>query len=450
MAITDPIPATYVSATTFTVATDRTAEFAAGVRVRADCGADGIFTGTVTASSYATATDLTTVSLALDAGSLTANLTDVLHGNDNPASLANHGHTGPADGGVIGTATPTASKIPIADASGKLDPGWLPASLTGDNLIIDGNFDHWLEGTSQTTSGYGSHTMSRSEFNGCAVTHLRGEFIAGETDNWDAPATYYSRSVVTSVAGATNYARHVWGLGGVTEFVGKQTFSFRSRVPSGATNISVEFIQYFGANGSTTVTGIGSQLVVLSTDWAKRIVTVDIPSVAGKTIGAGNFLALIAWFDAGSSLAPRAANLGQQSGTFDIAQVKLDHSAFATPFVAPNSQDELRRILPYYYTTYSNGVTPGTASRVAALVDRCPTTEWNYSLRFPVPMRAIPSIKIYSPVTGSVGYLYQYDGTPGDKAAHAFNPGTTGVRIYSTLDVANYIAECHIVADARL
>jgi len=131
MAITDPIPATYVSATTFTVATDRTAEFAAGVRVRADCGADGIFTGTVTASSHASGTDLTTVSLALDAGSLTANLTDVLHGNDNPSSLANHGHTGPADGGLI-FAPRFDCRLDLSGSSLLLSP------QSGNRLHIDG------------------------------------------------------------------------------------------------------------------------------------------------------------------------------------------------------------------------------------------------------------------------------------------------------------------------
>lgn len=91
----------FLSTDTFTVATDRRSEFVTGVRVRADCGTDGTFTGTVTTSSYASGTDLTTVTLSPDAGELTANLTGVLHGNNDPNALANHGHTGPADGGKL-------------------------------------------------------------------------------------------------------------------------------------------------------------------------------------------------------------------------------------------------------------------------------------------------------------------------------------------------------------
>jgi hypothetical protein len=82
------LPATYVSATSFSVAGDLTADFVSGVRVLADCGVDGTPLGTVTAASYAAPN--TTVTVVLDSGALTANLTLAWHGNDIPASLCNH------------------------------------------------------------------------------------------------------------------------------------------------------------------------------------------------------------------------------------------------------------------------------------------------------------------------------------------------------------------------
>ncbi|NDY56634.1 hypothetical protein G3N56_07745 [Desulfovibrio sulfodismutans] len=82
------IAAAFVSAGSFTVAGDLTADFTAGVRVLADCGVDGTPLGVVTGSSYASPN--TTVTVTLDSGSLTANLTHVWHGNDIPASLCNH------------------------------------------------------------------------------------------------------------------------------------------------------------------------------------------------------------------------------------------------------------------------------------------------------------------------------------------------------------------------
>ena len=74
------IAATYVSDTSFSVADDRTAEFALGTRVQASCGTDGTIYGTVTGVSYSSTTDLTTVTVSLDSGGLTGNLTAVLHG----------------------------------------------------------------------------------------------------------------------------------------------------------------------------------------------------------------------------------------------------------------------------------------------------------------------------------------------------------------------------------
>lgn len=95
------IAATYVSATSCTVAGDLSAEIVAGMRVKADCGADGTRKGTVSSATYASGTGLTTLVLTLDTGSLTSNLTGLLHGNDAPDSLANHNHTGTADGGAL-------------------------------------------------------------------------------------------------------------------------------------------------------------------------------------------------------------------------------------------------------------------------------------------------------------------------------------------------------------
>ncbi len=140
------IASTFVSNTSFTVVGDHTGAFAVGVRVQADCGTDGTVYGTVTTSSYASGTDSTTVTLSLDSGSLTANLTGVLHGNDIPASLVNHGHTSQADGGnifatsaqaVTGTSTTLANTPASArqamlsllrDSLGKF-PGVIPPSL---------------------------------------------------------------------------------------------------------------------------------------------------------------------------------------------------------------------------------------------------------------------------------------------------------------------------------
>ena len=73
-----------------------------------------------------------------------------------------------------------------------------------ENLIIDGDFNFWYEGTSQTSSGYGSDTMYANLHSGSTKTVSRQAFTLGQTDVPHNPR-YYSRTVVTSVAGASNY-----------------------------------------------------------------------------------------------------------------------------------------------------------------------------------------------------------------------------------------------------
>lgn len=90
------ITATYLSNLSFTVPGDLTAEFAPGVRVLADCGADGLRLGTVTGATASNGA--TAVTLALDAGELTASLAGVWHGNDVPDSLCNHAAQHAANG----------------------------------------------------------------------------------------------------------------------------------------------------------------------------------------------------------------------------------------------------------------------------------------------------------------------------------------------------------------
>ena len=96
------ITATYVDADTFTVNTDRTAEFSVGRRVKCDCGVDGYKYGTIDSSSYSA---VTTVNLSSGSDNLTSNLTEVEYGiqsEGDTGSVPRHIHEGgEGDGGSI-------------------------------------------------------------------------------------------------------------------------------------------------------------------------------------------------------------------------------------------------------------------------------------------------------------------------------------------------------------
>jgi len=146
---------------------------------------------------------------------------------------------------------------------------------------------------------------------------------------------------------------------GVESFAGETvTLSFYAKADA-SKNIAVEFFQNFGTTGSpsTSVTGIEVTTVSLTASWVKYTVTADIPSITGKTLGTdGNdYLAVAIWLDAGSDSNARTNSLGNQSGTFDIAQVQLEKGSVATDFERRSYGEELALCQRYYYRLTTTG-----------------------------------------------------------------------------------------------
>ena len=218
------------------------------------------------------------------------------------------------------------------------------------NAIINGNFDHWQRGTSFTGNEYGADRWVHARI-GTTHTASRQPFTLGQTAVPDEPA-YFCRTIVSSVAGAGNLSRLDQRIEDVRTFAGQQiTASFWAKADA-AKPIAVDFVQYFGSGGSPSadVTGIGTTKVTLSTSWQKITMTATVPSVSGKTLGSdGNsHLRLNVWFDAGSSFNSRTDTLGQQSGTFDIAQVQIEAGPVVTPFERRPIGAELSLCQRYY------------------------------------------------------------------------------------------------------
>ncbi len=239
-----------------------------------------------------------------------------------------------------------------------LDRAGSAGALMFRNRAEDGALNFWYEGTSQTGSGYGSDTMWRNDATGTTKTHTQQKLTPGvDLPCLDAPSlVYFSRTVVTSVAGANNYAVKYQNIDDVRTLAGKQVMlSFYAK--SDATkNIAVAFSQCFGSGGSTTVR-VTSQLVALSSTWHRYSVQVTLPSIAGKTIGTDSYLQFGFWFDAGSSAVATysIANVGQQSGTFDIAGVQLEEGTAATPFEELPIEVSKQRVDRYYELISVNG-----------------------------------------------------------------------------------------------
>ena len=273
----------------------------------------------------------------------------------------------------------------MSKARGLADLGnaYSDGALSNRNAVINGNFDVWQRGISQTSSAYGSDDRwANYNFGSTKVASQQG-FTLGQTDVVGNPK-YYSRTVVTSVAGAGNYVLKRQSVEGVTTFSGETvTFTFWAKADANK-NIAVEFYQNFGSGGSPSgLVFLPSQTVSLTTSWAKHSLTFDMPGLSGKTLGTdGNdSLSFHFWFEAGSDYNSRTNSLGQQSGTFDIAQVQLEVGDTATPFEHRSYGDQLRMCQRYYATdSFQSRMCGTTSGDIGEMV------------QYPVQMRVQPTI----------------------------------------------------------
>lgn len=291
--------------------------------------------------------------------------------------------------------------------------GSVPALVSRKNLIINGNFRLWERGTVQSAgvSGYGSDDRwLNNQSAGYTRTNEIAAFPLGQTEVAGNP-TYYCRVGIT-VAGA-----------GVGDYVYKQQAIENVRVLSGTTvtvsfwakadspkDISLEARQNFGSGGSATVTGIGVTKLSLTTAWQKFTVTIDIPSISGKTAGSGSYTAFRLWFGAGSDSDAFTDGLGNQAGTFNIAQVQVEKGATATPFELRTYAEELALCQRYFFKMTDDW------HYFKSIADT--STIRSLSIMFPVPMRTIPTMTKTYITSGATGLnandgaytdIYKYD-----------------------------------------
>jgi len=335
--------------------------------------------------------------------------------------------------------------------------GGLSRRTLKKNYIINGSFDVWQRGTIQTTVGwYGSDDRWRNDGVGTTKVHSRQEFTLGQIDVPGNPK-YFSRTVVTSVVGAGNYYQKVHFIEGVDTLSGKTaTLSFWAKADA-AKNIAIDFMQKFGTGGSpsATIDGIGAQLIALTTSWKKYTATINIPSISGKTLGTNgdDSLIFIFWFDASTAgtMPARSSSLGQQSGTFDIAQVQLEEGSVATEFERRTYGEELELCQRYYQTTYPDGNPPGSMENNGAIRSTIQATcqYASITITLPVKMLALPVATVYDPLTGAAGYINV------DNISHPAEMivlGDSSMEIHlnnSTLTVNMYIS-AHYTLDAEI
>jgi hypothetical protein len=161
------------------------------------------------------------------------------------------------------------------------------------------------------------------------------------------------------------------------------TFSFWAKADT-SRNWTCRFIQSFGASGSGDVSTANSTNFAVTTSWQRFSATFTLPSIAGKTIGAGSYL---------YAIIDGPVNTGQ---TMDVWGVQVEAGSVATAFQTATGtiQGELAACQRYYYRTTGNtsaGGHPAFCATQSAASAYC-------YMPLPVTMRTNPSAIDYSGV----------------------------------------------------
>jgi hypothetical protein len=245
----------------------------------------------------------------------------------------------------------TAGQILQKTSSNDYETAWVnPPSA---NAIINGAFEiNQRRFTSTTSSGVFTYDRFATNFAGDGTSTASAQTLTPGTltvpDFGDA--LNYVRLVTTGQSSSSVRSSIKADIENVQTFAGQTvTLSFWARAGSGTPKIYSEINQLFGTGGSSAVIVSGQQ-VTLSTSWERYSITFIMPSLSGKTVGAGSYIAPTMWVSAGSDFNSRTNSLGIQSNTFDIWGVQLEPGSTATPFKrnANNIQGELAACQRYF------------------------------------------------------------------------------------------------------
>lgn len=227
------------------------------------------------------------------------------------------------------------------------------------NYIINGNFDVWQRGTSFTSAGYGADRWYVGWISG-ALSVIKGQDVS--------PAPYSQFGNYALLGGTSlvqGYSIHK--IESVRTCSGKTvTLSYCYTSVSGTnTSLSTCYLrQDFGIGGSSNVdiAAVVDTKTSIGTNQYRRVLTFNIPSIAGKTIGTNDNLSVVNGY----------------SGTFQQAVwgFQLEEGSVATPFENRPYGLELSLCQRYYETgqakcyiaTSANGMTLGNNFKVTKRV----------------------------------------------------------------------------------
>ena len=265
----------------------------------------------------------------------------------------------------------------------------------GKNKIINGDFRFNQRAfTSITSAAYGFDRFRLGVAGGGTSTYTPQTFTPGAAPVAGYEAINFARVVTASQTAAGDRSQLIQSIEDVRTFAGQTaTFSFWAKAATGTPSISVELLQSFGTGGSpsASVNSIGAIKTAITTSWVRYSVTINVPSISGKTVGTDvntSNLQLIFWFSGGSDFNARTGTLGNQNNTFDIWGVQAEAGSVATPFQTATGtiQGELAACQRYYFRSTPSSSFGWLGSGVAQS-----TTVTSMAVTLPTTMRIVPT-----------------------------------------------------------
>ena len=241
------------------------------------------------------------------------------------------------------------------------------------NLIINGAMQVAQRGTSSTGNGYVSLDRWYSNQSGASTTFSQ-ETNTNPSETGGIKS--YARLNVSSSSDYTGISQKIEDVTSVPS--GTVTLSFWAKGTAPVGGLYVNSAQDFGTGGSGDVDIAGILITSsLTSSWVKYSTQITIPSVDGKTIGAGSFFNL-------------AINQGTNSSStaydLNITGVQLETGSVATDFEHRSYGEELS-LCQRYYQVYG-----GTAYATIASGFQPNSTNAKFHLSYMQEMRAVPSI----------------------------------------------------------
>ena len=342
------------------------------------------------------------------------------------------------------------------------------------NIIINGGMNVAQRGTSKTGVG------SSAGYFTCDRWKIEVGSTAGRatmTQTADSPNGLSSSCIKldcttadTSIAAGEYFiltqpieAQDLQQLGKGTSDAKEVTLSFYVKANAAFTFV-VEFqdIDNSRLNGKTFAT---------TTDWVRHEVTFEADTTgafgddnneggrinfwlhSGSTYAGGTLPS--GWVDRSGNDVNRASGISSffssTDNNFFITGVQLEVGSQATPFEHRSFGEELSLCQRYFCQTYPHGTVAGSNSGATVLRKLANGNGYDNiaNFHFPTEMRAVPSISLYNPISGTAN---GFRGDSGNFTGAAINTATTrGVNIYRNATVtATVFTAIHALADAEL